>query len=375
LNLYLLVIVGVCLHVGFAGCRVNLSLFALHLGASAFTVGLIMSLLAVLPVAFSVKAGRVIDRIGVRRPMLAGATAEVAGILLAVAVPRLEALFAASCLIGAGFILFHIAVSHFAGLAGKPQDRAMNFSLLALGFSTSGFIGPMVTGFAIDAIGHRWTFLLLAGFALAALCALAALRIEVEPHAQNYGPLGKRRLTDLLATRTLRNVVLVSGILSMSWDLFTFVVPIHGSQIGLSATQIGLILGAFGAAIFCVRLGLPLFLHRVSEWQLLIGAMLATGATFVVFPLVTGMPLLLLLAFILGMGLGGAQPMVMSLLYNTAPSGRGAEAVGLRTLIVNASQLGMPLLFGALGTALGMTPVFWTIAASLLAGGYFARRR
>jgi MFS family permease len=118
-----------------------------------------------------------------------------------------------------------------------------------------------------------------------------------------------------------------------------------------------------------------MFLHRVSEWQLLIGAMLATGATFVIFPIVTGMPLLLLLAFILGCGLGGAQPMIMCLLYSTAPSGRGAEAVGLRTLIVNASSLAMPLLFGALGAALGMTPVFWTMAASLLGGGYLARKR
>jgi len=32
-----------------------------------------------------------------------------------------------------------------------------------------------------------------------------------------------------------------------------------------------------------------------------------------------------------------------------------------------------PLLFGALGTAVGMTPVFWTMAATLLAGAYYAR--
>ena len=151
-------------------------------------------------------------------------------------------------------------------------------------------------------------------------------------------------------------------------------VPIHGSQIGLSATEIGLILGAFGAAIFAVRLVVPLLLHRVSEWQMLIVAMLSTGVTYFVFPLVHGMPLLLTLAFILGIGLGGAQPMIMSLLYTKAPAGRAAEAIGVRSLIINLSQTGMPLLFGALGEALGMTPVFWAMALCLVVSAYFARK-
>jgi MprA protease rhombosortase-interaction domain-containing protein len=43
--------------------------------------------------------------------------------------------------------------------------------------------------------------------------------------------------------------------------------------------------------------------------------------------------------------------------------------------LVNMSQISMPLLFGALGTALGMVPVFWATALLLSAGGLYARRR
>lgn len=57
-------------------------------------------------------------------------------------------------------------------------------------------------------------------------------------------------------------------------------------------------------------------------------------------------------------GLGGAQPMIMALLYDRAPPGRGGEAVSVRTLLLNITQSGIPLLFGALGSALGMTRVF-----------------
>ena len=76
-----------------------------------------------------------------------------------------------------------------------------------------------------------------------------------------------------------------------------------------------------------------------------------------------------------GMGLGGAQPMIMSLLSAKAPAGRAAEAIGVRSLIINMSQTGMPLLFGALGEALGMIPVFWAMAVCLVVSGCIARKR
>ena len=374
MNLYLVVLLTILLHLAFAGSRVTLSLFAISLQASPFTVGVIMSLLAALPMLFSVHAGRAIDRIGVRRPMLIGAGAVVAGMLLAGAFPRLATLFLVSTLVGSGFILFHIAVNHVAGVIGREEERARNFSVLALGFSTSGFLGPMIAGFSIDGIGYRLTFLLLAGSAAVALAGVAFSKMDTPRHESAVKSGEQRRLADLLHIPALRRVFVVSGVLSTAWDLFTFVTPIYGSRIGLSASVIGLILGAFGAAIFVVRLILPLVVHRVSEWKMMISTMFATGATLAVFPLVNEALTLIGLAFILGIGLGGAQPMIMALLYNKAPAGRGGEAVGVRTLLLNFSQTGIPLLFGALGAALGMAPAFWTMAAALLAGGWYARR-
>jgi predicted MFS family arabinose efflux permease len=198
--------------------------------------------------------------------------------------------------------------------------------------------------------------------------------INVPRHAAALKAGEKKRLNDLLRIPTLRRVFVVSGLLSMAWDLFTFVMPIHGSRLGLSASTIGLILGCFGAAVFVVRLALPALVHRLSEWKMLIAAMFISGLGLAMLPLVSDVALLMALAFVLGMGLGGAQPMIMALLYNKAPPGRGGEAVGVRTLLLNLSQAGIPLMFGALGAALGMAPVFWSMAAALLAGGWYARR-
>ncbi|HXF66380.1 MAG TPA: MFS transporter [Burkholderiales bacterium] len=361
-------------HLSFAGGRVILSLTAIHLGATPFTVGVVIALLAAIPMLFAVSWGRLVDRVGVRRPMLAGVAMMLAAMLLAWAVPRLETLFAVSPLAGSGFVLFHIAVTQAAGAIGRPADRVRNFSLLALAFSTSNVLGPMLAGFAIDGIGHRHAFLALASGVLVNAAVLARCRAEIPRHEASARHGEKRRLAELLRNPDLKRVFTASAALSMAWDLFTFVTPIHGSAIGLSASAIGMILGAFGAAVFAVRLALPFLAHRVSEWRILVGACLGAGATLFAFPLAAAAPLLAALAFVLGAGLGGTQPMIMALLYARAPAGRGAEAVGVRTLLLNFSQTSVPLAFGALGSALGMLPVFWAMGAALIGAGLYAAR-
>ncbi|HEX3169066.1 MAG TPA: MFS transporter, partial [Burkholderiales bacterium] len=92
----------ITLHLAYAGARVTLSLLALNLQASPFTVGILLSLLAFLPMTFSIAVGRLIDRIGVRKPMLVGAAALFAGIVVTVVSPTLPALFVTSCLAGSG---------------------------------------------------------------------------------------------------------------------------------------------------------------------------------------------------------------------------------------------------------------------------------
>ncbi len=374
MTLYLVALLTVLLHLAFAGARVTLSLFALELGASAATVGVLVALLALVPMVFAVKWGRYVDRVGVRGPMYIGVVALLGALVLAWLVPQLEALFVVSVLAGCGFNIFHIAVHQAAGLIGEPQERARNFSVVALAFSTSSVLGPMLAGFSIDSIGHRHTFLAL-GIALVANLAVMALRpIEIPRHLTPLKPGERRHVLDLIRNPDLRRVFVMSGMLSMAWDLFTFVMPIHGSRLGLSATTIGLILACFGAAVFVVRLALPWLLHVLDEWKMLIGSMFATAVVMALIPLFTAVVPLLVLSFLLGVGLGGAQPMIMALLYDKAPPGRGAEAVGVRTLLLNFSQSGIPLIFGALGAALGMAPVFVFMALALAGGGWYARR-
>jgi predicted MFS family arabinose efflux permease len=350
------------------------TLFALELGASEAAVGVLMSLFALLPTALSVSAGRLIDRAGPRRPLAVSLASLAAATALPFAFPVLEVLYLSTTLLGVSFMYVHIAMNSVFGAHGSPEQRALNFSWLALGFSISNSIGPLVAGYAIDGFGHARAFAVLALFPAIAF-VLLWLRKRPLPRPEHV-PLHKRAgVLDLLRIPGLRQTFWVSLLLATGWDLYTFIVPLYGARIGLSAAAIGVVLSTFALATFLVRLTMPLLIKRLKQWTVIFGALGVSGACYLLFPLAQSVPPLLLLSFVLGLGLGSAQPVVMSLLYAASPPGRQGEAVGLRTSLLNGSHTLIPLASGAASTAVGMAPVFWVLAAFLLGGAWFARRQ
>ena len=371
--LRLLVLATVFAHCAFSGSRLAISLFALDQGASALVVGVLMSLFSALPMLVGVNAGRLVDRIGIRRPILISASVLFASVATAGFFPYLATLFVVSAVVGTSFMLFHICVQHAVG--EMKGERIANFGWLALGFSFSNFIAPTFTGFAIDTVGHANAFRLLAIFALVSLALLARRRASLTHVARAGEPSTPKRARDLLAHAELRRVFLVTGLLASAWDLFVFVMPIYGTSIGLSASTIGLILGSFATATIIVRLALPWLSRHLREWSMITATLCIACVAYALFPFVRTVPLLASISFLLGLGLGATQPSIMSLIYATAPEGRGGEAVGVRSVVLNASHTVLPLAFGGVGAALGMAPVFWAMAGALAAGGWAANRR
>ncbi len=374
MSLALLIFTVILAHCAYGGTRLNISLAALSAGASPLVVGVMMSLIAALPMMLGVAAGKFIDRSGVRVPMIAGVSILITAVALPALAPGVPSLLFSAAGIGAGFMLFQICAQHMVGEMSSDEDRRDNFGWLALGFATSNFIGPTVAGLAIDRYGHDDTFMIFAGFALASLVTLVARRSSLthKPHAAAGPP---RSAWELMRDAKLRRVFIISGLLASAWDLFVFIMPIYGTSIGLNATTIGLILASFAAATFTVRLMLPILSRMVKEWTLITMTFAVALVAYIAFPMVRTVPLLSSIAFLLGLGLGATQPTIMALVYSTAPVGRAGEAVGVRTVVLNASHTVLPLVFGGLGTALGsMLPVFWTMSVALAAGAWYSNR-
>jgi predicted MFS family arabinose efflux permease len=368
-----LIALTVCAHTAFNGSRVAVSLYALSLGSSPLTVGTLVSLYSLLPIFLSVSAGRTIDRVGTRGPLLWSSVTLAAGVAIPALWPGLAPLYLACTMIGLSFMLFHIGVQNAVGALSTPQTRAVNYSWLALGFSISGFLGPTTAGLGIDFAGYRATFALLACSAIVPAVVLALVGARL-PRGHGRSAPSNGGVMELIRDPRLKRVFVVTGILAMAWDLFVFFMPIYGSSIGLSASTIGGILGSFALATFVVRLALPWLARRLAEWQLVTSTLFVACAAYALFPLVRTVPFIAAIAFLLGLGLGASQPSLISLIQHATPDGRLGEALGVRTTVLNLSHTLLPLLFGGIGTALGMGPVFWAMAMCLGAGGLFANR-
>ncbi len=370
-----LIFVAVAAHVALGAARITTSLYALSLHASEFTVGTLIALFAVFPMLLAVPMGRVIDRSGVRRPLMAGCVVASLGVTVAAAIKAIAALYVAAILIGTGFMAIFIAAQHAVGTLSAPGQKAAGFSKLSVGFSISAFLGPLLAGFTIDHVSYAAAFIACGVFTLLAFLVASGRSLRELPaqpsvqHAHQGSPL------QLLRDRELRGVYFVGILLAAAWDLFSFVTPIRGTQLGFSATTIGMILATFSAATLAVRLAMPGIARRFHEWQVLTGALCAAALCYALLPFMQQPLPMAATAFALGLALGSGQPNVLALLHMGAPPGRGAEAIAIRASIGNLSAVSLPLAFGAAGTALGLFAVFWGLGAIVACGIPVAARR
>lgn len=355
------------------GSRILMTLFAVSLGAGPFETGLLFALYGLVPFVLVVYAGRIADRFDNRLLMYWGLGGFAASLTLPFLFPALPVLFIAAPLTGFTTMLFVVATQNLIGMLSSAQTRTRYFSYYSLGESSANVAGPVLVGLSIDQFQHPLTFIFLALFT-AGCGALLVARRRMLPHTGGTEEKpAARSMKDLLALPAMRNALITNGAVMAGVDLFSLYIPVYAHDIGLSATTIGLIIGAFGTAAFITRLAIPPVTARWGERVMLAWALALSAAAFVTFPL-TANPLLLgMAAFVLGLGLGCGQPLSMILAFNAAPPGRSAEGIAMRLAVSYGAHVVIPPVFGAIGAGLGLAPIFWACALLLGGGSYLNR--
>lgn len=363
-----LILAQISVHACMTGMRMATPLLALREGYSPAAVGFLLALFALTQVFLSLPAGRYADRHGLKRPLAISVTVASIGAGAAVMFPIYPVLcFAALCSGGASGSAL-IALQRHVEREAKDQVMLRKmFSWLAIGPAASNFLGPFLAGLLIDYAGgeaasdagFRAAFLLLALLPLSAWLWVRTLQ-ETKPEPK---PAGSKKSTawDMLQSQGFRRLLLMNWALSSCWDVHTFVVPILGHERGLSASAIGSILGAFAIAAAAVRLLIPFVSERITEWKVVMTAMIGACMLFCIYPLMPSALAMMACSVCLGFVLGSVQPMVMSMIHMVTPAHRQGEALGLRMMAINGSSVLMPMLFGSIGTVVGVGALFWAV--------------
>jgi MFS family permease len=333
---------------------------------------MLATLYSALPLLFGVRAGRLADTVMMRIPLFIGSGLGAVAMLCGYARPQLAMLFVIAAITGVGYVYFNVAVQNLAGHHGHPEDRPRNFTGLMVSYSLSNTAGPVLAGLLYDHLGGPSAFL-----AFAALTGLPAVLLVVHPAFARYtrpaSPAHRRVTMDLLRAPALRRLIAMSGLMIAAYELYGFYLPALGNSLGLSAQASGFILGIYSLATFISRLSLPLLSKVLSPSQILVPFMLLGAAGFVLMPYLGEAGPLMLVSFIVGAGTGVCQPLAMSLTFDESPVGRTGEVTGLRLTVNNLSRTLIGPLAGALGSLLGLAPVFWMMALNLFAVGWLAR--
>lgn len=170
-------------------------------------------------------------------------------------------------------------------------------------------------------------------------------------------------------------IVLVTVLTQISYKGSKVLISLYAIELGANPFTNGLLFAMY--AVFPALLAV--YAGRVSDRfgfraPMLSYSMLVAALTCLALPFLGIVPLLMLAAFVYGLGSGCCGPLSMILAYNRAPPGRSGEAIGMRQTVNKLTEVVMPVLFGSVGAALGVAPVFWGTAL-LLSGGAALMRR
>ncbi len=376
--IYLVVLLSVLSQIGFGGSRVAVSLYALELGANQLMVGVIVGLYSLCPMFLSIVIGRISDRVSPHLPMIWGSVMMMVALLLPLASPGIAALCVLAFLNGLGHLVFGIPLEASVGGVGGKQHRTRNYALITMGWSAANFLGPLITGILIDTIGHQRVFWVLALFVALPIPLLwwrpRLLPGTAKEASGQNGSETPKSVLDLWRIPALRATFIAGGIIGSAQDLFQFYMPVYGHAVGLSASAIGAVLGMVALAAFVIRAAIPFLAKKLREATILTSAIFVAALAYLLLPFFVNAYALAVIAFLLGLGVGCAQPMIMSLLYVLAPAGRIAEAIGLYKTLRSVTHVVIPVCFGSVGTAFGFKTVFLSNSGILAFGGYLQSR-
>ena len=362
--LYLLsVSVGVAM-IGLGIIWPLIPVYALELGAGGFLVGLIIASFSVSKVLLSPFAGRLSDRWGRKKFIVAGLLAYAIISVVYVLPVNAEYLIVIRFFHGlASVFVVPIAMALAADIAPE-QKLGLYMGTLNMAVMLGLGIGPVLGGAIRDHFGMNAAF-----YAMGALTILTAILvlIFIPSDFQRHGAGESRKASSIRKILTNRVVLGISIMrffaASGQGAVYTFL-PILALQLNLTSSQVGVILGANIFLIAFLQRACGNLADRINPKYLLILGTFASGMTVFGMPFVEGFVMILFLNILMGMANGFSLP---GGLVITGQLGRIMGMASLMSITDAAWSLGMivsPILSGIILDIFGLSYVF--IIGSLL---------
>jgi MFS family permease len=343
-------------------------------------------------------AGRLGDRFGRKRILLAGWLCALPVPFLVIAAPSWSWIVIANVLLGInqGLTWSMTVVMKIDLVGSERRGFAMGLNEFA------GYVAVALSAFATGEIASRFglrpePFYLGIAFAAAGLAlswlfvrdTMEHMRYEQSLHAEDdVRPLlaenasrdGAPRLRELITRSTWSDPALASasqaGLVNnmndgLAWGLF----PLFFAAAGLTLREIGVLAFAYPATWGLLQLWTGALSDRIGRRILIVSGMVTQGVALVAMVFVQGFVAWLLVCIVLGAGTAMVYPCLLAVVGDVARPGWRASAVGLYRLWRDSGYAIGALIAGALADRFGMNVAISAVGGLTIASGLLAAAR
>jgi MFS family permease len=349
---------------------------ALENGASGYQIGLIASIYALVPLVIAVQMGRWVGRIGEVPLLFAGCISFIALGLAFAFLNNIIAIAAATALAGIAH-LSNVAASQAMVASRSPHElQDQNFGYFSFSTSMGHTFGPMLGGIIAGSSGvlPRSS---TSAFVFASILALLAIvpfflftGLKEVRSQEERDAAGSIKARDVIKRPGIKPAIWTSLAVASTNDVLVVILPLVGTELGISPVVIGAILSIRSAAAMVSRFSLGRLTKRfgsahVMNFSIIISAIFLFASAYATSAVTLGV-VMAIIGFLLGIG----QPLTMSIVSKKTPIEERAMAISIRLFGNRLGQFLVPLGAGALAAPFGAGAVFVGLAALIASAGF-----
>lgn len=339
-----------------------------ELGATAAQVGVAVAVHSIVAFALAIPMGGLGDRFGLRRLVfgslvimaVSGAMYPLATTAAHVAV--LEGLN------GVGTLGVWISLQSLVSHAGSGDYLRRHLALFSVAWGIGLAAGPTVGGLLYDHLGFATLCVAYAASTVITFAAVAAVpldtsRLQVESDAPTSF---SSKMRTILKRGPVQGVLLSSFVMLYVQHIRQSFYPLYLERQGISVSQIGVLLTIIGVASLVVRTVTVPVTRRLGARTVLMASSVLAIVGMAATPWLVTLPMLVIGACLVGAGQGLNAPVTVELMaMHTLASERGM-GMGLRAMSNRLAGVVQPLVFGGLGSLLGLAAGFSISGLALL---------
>lgn len=345
--------------------RPIISYKAVELGADSAMVGIVGATFALAPLLFAIRIGGIVDKGKSGLAMLVGSIIMVLTTFGLLFIDSIPLLMLAMPLLGIGHLLCMVGGQTMIANRSKSSLYEKNFGLFTFYASLGHALGPLIGGWLADTGEVRvdanaaFTFALI----LFVLAIVSVLKLSTKRENQPVPEKTSTKVSarEVLAVPTFKSAIFVAGSTTAVVDVVLIFLPLFGRDLGISVTDIGILLAIRSFASMGVRVILGQITNLLGMKRILIWGSAVTLVSMVALALSTNFWVIAIIMLISGFAMGIGQPATMAWVSRiSSPESRGL-AIAIRLTANRLGQVAMPAAAGLIAGG-GIAAVFYSLA-------------